>query len=265
MSRVYKRNEIILGEEKIIKLKASPVIKSNKNLDIPKESQNEDQLDIQASINAERVIEEAKAEAARLIEQAQLEYEEILNRAESERQAIISEAYTSANEILEKAKKEGYNEGLALGQEAGLNEMDSLIEEAKDIKQGALIEKKAMAKSLEGELIHLVLSCVKKVIDHEIEKDHKLLLNLIEKGIEKCTYTDSLIIRVSSEDYEVVSSSKNKIYMMTQGIDSIEIKKDPALNRGSILIETISGTVDASLETQITQIEKLFQDILKGE
>ena len=92
-----------------------------------------------------------------------------------------------------------------------------------------------------------------------------MLLNLVESGIERCTYTDTLIIRVSENNYETVNSFKNKIYIMTEGIDNIEIKKDPALEDGSIIIETISGTVDAGLQTQITQIEQMFHDILKGE
>ena len=70
---------------------------------------------------------------------------------------------------------------------------------------------------------------------------------------------------MSENNYEIVNSSKDKIYIMTEGIDNIEIKKDSALEDGSIIIETISGTVDASLQTQITQIEQMFYDILKSE
>ncbi|HZK56891.1 MAG TPA: FliH/SctL family protein, partial [Clostridia bacterium] len=132
------------------------------------------------------------------------------------------------------------------------------------IKQNVLSGRKTVAKELEEQIVELIISCVKKVLNHELEKNHKLLLNLIENGIEKCTYTDSLIIRVGENDYETVNSSKNKIYIMTEGIDNIEIKKDPALEDGSIIIETVSGTVDASLQTQITQIEQMFYEILEG-
>ncbi|HZX20829.1 MAG TPA: flagellar assembly protein FliH, partial [Clostridia bacterium] len=58
---------------------------------------------------------------------------------------------------------------------------------------------------------------------------------------------------------------KDKIYIMTEGIDNIEVKKDPALEDSSIIIETVSGTVDASLQTQITQIEQMFYGVLEGE
>lgn len=263
MSKVYKWNQITLGEEKVVKLKDSQIIKSNLNKD--SKDKGGYRSDTQTSKDPETIISEARAKADAIIKAAKLESEEVINRTQREQQAIISEAYTESNAILENARQKGYKEGMQKGQEAGLKTVDSLIEEAKQIKQNTLLEKKATAKQLEKEIIQLVISCVRKVIDYELEEDHRLLLNLVENGIEKCTYTDTLIIRVSENNYEVVNSSKNKIYIMTEGIDNIEIKKDPALKDGSIIIETVSGTVDASLQTQIAQIEQVFYEILRNE
>lgn len=263
MSRVYKQNQIILGQEKIVKIETSSIIKLNQNISL---DINEEQIsDNQSDEDIEVILCQAKDEASKILENAQLEAEKILSIANEEKEVIISEAYTKSNEILETARNQGYDEGLEKGRELGFNEVDSIIQEAKEIKENVLLEKKSMAKSLESEVIELIKSCVRKIIDHEIEKDHQLLLNLVKNGLEKCVYTDKLIIRVSANDYEIVDSFKNKIYLMTEGIDSIEIKKDPALKDGSIIIETTSGTVEASLQTQIAQIEQTFSDILKGE
>jgi len=264
LSRVYKQSQIVLGEEKVVKLQIKQVIKFDESKAIDNKPED-NAISKRTNEDTGDIIAKAKYEAYKTLQDAQLEYDVILNNAKQEAEQIISEAYTKSNEILESAKKDGYDEGLSQGQEAGLNEVDSIIEEAKEIKQDILFKKNAMAKSLEGQIIDLVISCVKKIIDYEIEKDHQLLLNLVKRGIEKCVYTDSLVIRVSSNDYETVNLSKNKIYIMTEGIDSIEIKKDPALNDGSIIIQTTSGTVEASLQTQIVQIEQMFHEILKGE
>ncbi len=263
MSKVYKHSQIVLGEEKIVELNIKPIIKFNENKEVDLTETSE--IVNESIDNPEDIIQSAIEEAERILENAKLEREEILENAERERETVISEAYTKSNEILESAKEEGYSKGFLQGKEDGLKETDSIIEEAKEIKQNVLLEKKAVAKSLESEIIDLIISGIRKVIDHEVERDHQLLLNLVRKGIEKCIYTDSLIIRVSSNDYEVVNSSKNKIYIMTEGIDHIEVKQDPALKDGSIIIETISGTVEASIQTQIAQIEQMFYDILKGE
>lgn len=263
MSRVYKSRDVILGEEKLVKLQTSQIIKFNNE---KKEKKIIEPLeDRKTEVNIEVMLEFAQAEAAKIIDAAKANYNELMESAQEERETIISDAYTEGNKILENARLEGYKQGLIEGKDAGLKEMDALIEEATEIKHYALSEKETVARELEKEIVELVIFCVKKVINHEIQNDHQLLLNLVEKGIDKCTYTDSLIIRVSTSDYDVVNASKNKIYMMTEGIDRIEVKKDPALEDGRIIIETVSGTVDASLQTQITQIEQIFYDISRGE
>lgn len=266
MSKVYKRSEIVLGQGKLVDLQINPIIKLNndeveqKNTD---NIMNDDDKDLNE--NAETIINKAKEESKQILEDAELEFNKIINKAKEEKDDIISEAYTEANKILESAREKGYNEGLKTGEEKGFKEVESLIEEAKTIKQDILIEKRSTIQSLENEIINLIITSIDKILDYELEKDHSLLLNLVEKGIEKCTYTESLIIRVSPNDYEVVDSSKNRIYLMTEGISSIEIKKDPGLEAGSIIIETESGTVNASLKTQIAQIENAFYNVLKGE
>ena len=263
MSKVYKRNEIILGQGKLVDININPVIKLNESTKLDKK--NIDNQAEELNKNYKTKIEKAKTEAEKTKEKARLKYNEIIKKKKEEEKNIISDAYTKANEILENAKQEGYNEGLATGEEKGFNEIDSLIEEAKTIKENMLAEKESMAKSLEKEIVDLIISSTKKILDYELEKNHSLLLNLVEKGIEKCTYTEKLVIRVNPNDYQVIDSSKNKIYMMTEGIRTIEVVNDPGLEDGSIIIETESGTVNASLKTQIDQIENIFYDILKGE
>ena len=269
MSRVYKQRQIVIGEEQIIELNITPVIKNREtqSLDLGETDSSDQLFDTEQEIteSSEELLLQAKEEAELILANARIESERILHSANEEGQNLIAQAQNRAGEIEENARNKGYSEGFIKGREEGYDQVDALIQEAIDIKQNTLLEKKAVAKSLEGEIVELVISSIRKVIDHEVEKENQLLLNLVRKGIEKCVYTDSLIIRVSTENYEVVNSSKNKIYLMTEGIDHIEVKQDPALQSGSIIIETVSGTVEASIQTQIAQIESLFYDILKGE
>ncbi len=260
MSRVYKRDKIVLGEEKIIKLKSKHVIGFDTG-EIP-ENKEKHQPDTKSP---QMIIDEAEARAEAIIKAAEIERDEIISRTQTEQNLVISEAYEESNKVLENAREKGYEQGVLEGQEAGLKTVDNLIGEVKQIKQNILSEKKTIAKELEEQIIGLIISCVRKIINYELDADHRLLLNLVENGIEKCTYTNSLIVRVSENDYEVVNLYKDKIYIMTEGIDNIEIKKDPALEDSSIIIETVSGTVDASLQTQITQIEQMFYGVLEGE
>ncbi len=259
---VYKSTDVVLGEKKelVVELvEPVKVIKGEMN------SAQEETVESEEAEDHEVDIEALREEARVMIERAEAERDEILQQAREEAQSIIDEAYEDSKKVLEEARQKGFQEGLTEGKEAGYREVEAIIAESAEIKKQTIEEKKVVAKNLEESLISLVMQSIKKVLYHEIDQNHELLLNLIEAGIEKCTFAESLVIKVSEADYEVVNGAKNKIYMMTQGIESLIIKCDPALSKGSVLIETLSGTIDSSIDTQIQTIEKLFDELLKSE
>ncbi len=252
--RVFKSSEILLGEKKEISLADLHDIIQMKQEEFEKVEEATEEVDMEElTMGIEAMINEAEERSG-----------QIISDAEKEAQMIIQEAYNDSKSIFQKAKEDGFQEGLIAGKEAGYLEMEDIIQEAAEIKHQTFLDKKKMAGELEKDIIQLVISSVKKVIDHEIKEDNQLLLNLIREGLKKSTFTESLIIRVSKEDYDVVNASKNKVYMMTDGIESLEVKCEPSLPAGSILIDTLSGTIDSSIETQIRTVEKLFSELLEA-
>lgn len=256
---VYKSTNVILGDKKelVVNLvQPINIIKGNNEPVQEEPLEGEDQ-----EVDMETLREEARA----IIDEAEAEKERLLQQAKEEAQSIIDEAYEDSKGIFEDARQKGYSEGLISGKEQGYQEVDSIIQESVEIKKQTFEEKKIAAKDLEEDLIALVIQGVKKVLHHEIDQNHELLLNLIQSGIEKCTFAESLIIKVGEGDYEVVKGAKNKIYMMTKGIENLEIKCDPALSKGSVMIETLSGTIDSSIDAQVKTVEKLFNELLRSE
>lgn len=247
--KVYKSANVTLGQRK--------AIENNDYATLVKYNQKNEEMEVEEQSETDR------------INNVELQCQDLIQEAQSEANSILAEAYEDSKIMQEKSKKEGYNEGYNAGYDLGRNEgyhvYTALIDEAKQLKQQIYQDKKNASKELETDLIHLVIESVKKVIQHELEENNELILNLISKAIDKCTFTESLIIRVSEENYDTVNSSINRIYMMTDGVDSIEIKCDKSLKQGSVIIDTLSGRIDASIETQIRQIENTFNELLKSE
>jgi len=255
-SNVLKSANIIRGEKKELEIKIPiPII------EVPTPAPEEEILVAEEAIDLQKI----KGEAEAILREAQLQREEILVHARKESDAILEEAYQDSQRIFEKARKEGHDKGLLEGKEQGYLEMEGILQEAAQLKSNAFEERRRMAKELEVGLIHLVIDTVKRVLRHEMDEHHELLLNLIQEGIDKCTFTDTLVIKVSQRDFDVINNAKHKIYMMTQGIEHLEVKCDPALPVGSVHIETSSGSIDASIETQIEIVEKLFEELLRSE
>ncbi len=92
-----------------------------------------------------------------------------------------------------------------------------------------------------------------------------LIETLIKQGIGRVTKSHLVSIRVSNEDYNHALSIKPMVIASSDKIEDIEIKRDPTLPNGSCIIDTDSGSIDSSIQTQMSQIKALFEDLLKGE
>ena len=142
--------------------------------------------------------------------------------------------------------------------------MTSLIDEAKQLKQQAYDARNQLSIQLEKNLVQLVIQTARRILQSELQENQELLFQLIDEGLKKCNYTENLVIHVSEMDYDMVYAYQNRIYLMTDGIYDIEIKSDPSMSPGSVVIETASGQVDAGIETQLKQIEAAFEELLQS-
>ncbi|MEN1759451.1 FliH/SctL family protein [Anoxynatronum sibiricum] len=256
--KIYKSSQLQIGDKIEIKARAFQSQKKEitlpENDDMPNESYPAYETWHQ---ERESIISKAEEESTMLIEQAEKEAAEILEKS-----------YQDSLKALEQAKEEGYHAGFeagsAEGKESGYQETMSILLEAKQLKQQAIDERNRLAKELESQIVQLVIQTSRRVIQSEMQDNQESIFTLIEEGLKKCNYTENLVIHVSEMDYDLVYAYQNRIYLMTEGIYDIEVKSDPSMSPGSVVIETASGQVDAGIETQLRQIEAAFTELLKS-
>ncbi|WP_199873059.1 FliH/SctL family protein [Inediibacterium massiliense] len=253
MSKIFKSSYVILGEKK--QIVSENVSKDEEQEKITLENPYED-------IDYEKIHEQKMKEIELLVQ-------EKINESQKQAEQIIKDAHEDAKKIYEQAKEDGYKKGCEEGHSNGYikgkEESQNFIREALQIKNEMLKTKENLVKNLEKEVIGLVIQTVEKLLNDKIESSHETIIGLIKSGLNKCAYTETLTLRVSPNDYEYVSSVKEKILCLVENIDDIIIKQDATLTKGSCIIDTISGSVDASIQTQFEQVKSLFYELLESE
>ncbi|SHE33225.1 flagellar assembly protein FliH [Tissierella praeacuta DSM 18095] len=225
----------------------------------------------------ESIIEEAKIkgqnEYEKIIEDAKKKSLKIIEDAEEQKETMIDMAYARTEEILEEAKKTGYNEGYELGYregyETGYNEgkvkSDALINEAVEIKNGYIYKKESLLKELEEDIIELVISIYEKLINKKNEEDSELMISLVLNGINNLDLTDKLTIITSKEDFNILEMARNEILAKASMISELDIKYDISLEKGDCILETSKGNIDVSLKNQLAEVRELLTTILNNE
>ena len=201
------------------------------------------------------VIEKANSEAVRIIDEAKV----IADK-------MISEAGEKVEEEMEKCREEGrrqgFEEGLREGKEEALRKHEELIKEAESIRDKANEDYANILKSAEEDIAALVMNVARKVINTELTMNKKLYQPGFE-ALMRSSNRDSLVIRVSREDYDFVKENEESIKERVDGLGFLDIKQDPSLNAGSCIVETHYGCIDSSIETRMERLKAAFLEAIK--
>lgn len=199
---------------------------------------------------------------------AQEEASKIILEAQKQAEQIIIESQQQMDNIWEQARQEGYSqgydEGFREGQNQGATQYQSRLDEAEGLKIQYITQKENLYKDCEQDMVKLAVYIARKVIENKIAEDDGTYLKIAEKALKAVQGQKKVQLKVSSRDYEKVLQGKDYLISQLNGVEDIEVIEDEFLKRGSCIIDTGSGMVDGGVDSQMEQIEAVFETLLKN-
>ena len=154
---------------------------------------------------------------------------------------------------------EGFREGLARSRA----ETDATINRQRDAVTEALREfareREAYFRHVEGEIVALALSIVRKILRRESQLDPLLLEGLVRVALEKMAATHNVKLRVHPSQVPIW---QDHFSQQTDLAVSPEVMGDATIEEHQCRIETELGEMDLNLETQLKEIEQGLFDLL---
>lgn len=170
---------------------------------------------------------------------------------------IIRHARKTAREIIEEASEcsnRMYKEGYIKGLEEGEKQYSAHLEKAKQVLEQTREEAKKMLECYEKQILELSLKIAEKIIYRKIEEDETVLNDMFLNAINKAIHenSDEIRIRMSAENISKMMSEKELERIKANFIP------DKRMDSGACVIETENGTVDASIESRLDQLRVDF-------
>lgn len=261
MKSLYK---IIRDENADISLNSVKIINNDniENINNGKEGSDSNQKfdnqqpslqEIEATQKAQEILNQAKDEARDIIANTS-------SLAKSDVEDIIQKAKLDAQLIKEEAKKEGYKQAyedcLSNIEEDKRNVLKSL----NDFIESTTVRQIDFNNNLEENIFEIVCCVCKKIISTSIEKDKKVVLNIIKDALSHFKDKDKLTITLSKKLSEYTdnfhtSLSRTKFYK-DKKID-FELKD---ISETSIYISDNETVLDASVESQLYALKEIFNN-----
>ncbi len=174
--------------------------------------------------------------------------------------ALVPEA--RVNEIQQEAEarvRSAYNQGLAAGEASAQQKLDPVLKALNAvIAELASLRKRTRAEA-EDDAVKLAVAIARRVIYRELSTDPEAILGLVKAAFGKLNARETHRLRVSPSDAAVIQEHRTKLELPP----ALEIVSDGSLTPGSAIFETTRGELDASVDTQLAEIDRGLTDALK--
>jgi flagellar assembly protein FliH len=116
-----------------------------------------------------------------------------------------------------------------------------------------------LREQAESDLVRLAIAIARKVVGREVSADPDTITGVVKASLEKMRLQEVLRVRLNPGHKVKVAE-----YLARFGAAHVEVSSDPALEPGAVVFETTRGNLDASVETQLREIERGLTDRFKG-
>lgn len=161
---------------------------------------------------------------------------------------------------IENARLESFRQGEEAGRQKARSELEPLQRRlAQSIEELAGYRPRLRAEA-EREVVELSLAIARRVLRRELHLDRDAILGLVKAAFEKVNLREVTQVRAHPAHVSVL-----RAHLEALGApEVVEIREDPSLEAGGVIVETARGSLDASLATQLDEIGRGLADALSG-
>ena len=180
-------------------------------------------------------------------------------------EALVARLDTEASEDLAReayqreAYQRGFAEGIAAGKEQSAADVQAALERMSQTLTEIATLKSRLRREAEKDLLKLAIAVARRVLHREVTIDPESIEGLIKVALDKLQSRDVCRVRTHPSHAPFMKASFDRL----SGAQKIELIADQSLRPGDVLFETTQGTLDASIETQLSEIERGFADRLQ--
>ena len=165
--------------------------------------------------------------------------------------------------LVEQSSQEAFQKGLRQGEAEGrkqsLAQLDAEIQRLGRSITELAGRRQTIRREAEEELVRLSLAIARRILHRELTVDPEALTGLVKAALEKVELRDTFRVRTHPEHAGAVA----RCLAQAGAPQKIEVVPDTSLEKGGVIFETGRGSLDASAETQLAEIQRGLADLLE--
>jgi flagellar assembly protein FliH len=160
---------------------------------------------------------------------------------------------------VQDAHAAGIREGEANGRRLAAAELEPLMARLCATIEELAVMRARLRHEAEADLVKLALAIARRILRRELSVDPDALGGLVMSALDKLQGQEIVRVRVHPAQAAPVTVGLRK----SPAGASVEVVSDPSREPGTIIFETARGNLDASMESQLLEIERGLADRLR--
>ncbi|MFS0869721.1 FliH/SctL family protein [Paenibacillus xylanilyticus] len=206
------------------------------------------------------MLEDAKEFAEKQVREASEEAERMLKEAREQIENWWQEQRQQDEHLIEAMRSQGFQQGFDEGKvQAELDlqvQIEQMMKEAQEVLKEAYVAKEQIIQEAEPFLVELACGIAEKVIDKQltVEPDHTL--ELIRQNLSRKREQGMIALCVAPEQFAFVQAAREELSLSIDSQAELQILPDATVKDKGCVIRSSFGSVDARIDTQLSEIKK---------
>ena len=173
--------------------------------------------------------------------------------------AQIRQLQQQCEQRVKDAQAAGLREGETAARTRATAEVQPVLEKlARSIEELAQIRAR-LRKQAEGDTIKLSLAIARRVLRRELSMDADAMRGLVTAALEKLQAQEICRVRTNPAHVAAITACLRQTVTNAK----VEVIPDGSLQPGGVVFETNQGNLDASVDSQLQEIERGLTDHLR--
>jgi flagellar assembly protein FliH len=204
---------------------------------------------------AEEIVGTANQEANAIKDNTQIEIESWWAERRAEDEQLVQQA-------TETGFTTGYEEGVKLAEAEVRQQYEDVVTQAEQLVEQAFIVKNQIIAEAEPFLLELSIQIAEKIIQKQLTVDESYIKELIQKQLQRKREKGVITLCVAPAQFMLMNASREELSRSIDAQAELQIIPDASVQDMGCVIRSAFGTIDARIETQLTEIKKALYSVL---
>lgn len=187
----------------------------------------------------------------------------VVDTARQTAEQMLAQARAAAAAELDAARARGYEEGYREGLDQADREAAGLLSTAEAIASNVAREREELLDGAEADIVELAIQVAQRLVNGAIDVEPERVVDVCRGAMRKAFQRETLVVLAHPDDLAMLRAAGPALADELGGIHQLDFVEERRLQRGSVIVRTPVGEIDATFASKADKIHESLRELVQ--